>query len=113
MSPYVPSPYTAEKRESAIFMGYFSAQHLRNHCNCLRIRRVELCTGLYVAALSIAKMLPSNFHQKLNFISKSKLVMKLHQVSSSELRIYGIKALTEDYHSSPSNLEKEPGNEVL
>ena len=27
--------------------------------------------------------------------------MKLHQVSSSELRIYGIKALTEDYHFSP------------
>ena len=39
--------------------------------------------------------------------------MKQHQVSSSELRIYGIKALTEDYHSGPSNLEKELKNEVL
>ena len=47
------------------------------------------------------------------FIYKRKLVMKLHLVSSSELRIYGIKALTEDYHFSPSNLEKEPKNEVL
>ena len=69
--------------------------------------------ALHVASLSIAKMLPSKFHQKLNFISKSKLVMKLHQVSSSELRIYGIKALTEDYHFCSSNLEKELRNEVL
>ena len=39
--------------------------------------------------------------------------MKLHLIQRKKPKIYVVKALTEDYHFSPSNLEKELRNEVL
>ena len=61
---------------------------------------------LYVAFLSIAKMLLSNFHQKSMFICESNLAMKLHLIQRKNLRICMVKAMTLVYNPEPSKPRK-------